>query len=49
MGTTMRKKAAALAIAFALAMSLIPASMAFAADENSVEGGVHHLTLSSTL
>lgn len=38
MGTTMRKKAAALAIAFALAMSLIPASMAFAADENSVEG-----------
>lgn len=33
MGTTMRKKAAA------LAMSLIPASMAFAADENSVEGG----------
>lgn len=39
MGTTVRKKAAALAFAFALAMSLVPASMAFAADENSVEGG----------
>ena len=39
MGTTARKKAAALALAFALAMSLVPASMAFAADENSGEGG----------
>lgn len=43
MGTTVRKKAAALALAFALAMSLVPASMAFAADENSGEGGGHHL------
>lgn len=39
MGTTARKKAAALALAFALAVSLVPASMAFAADENSGEGG----------
>ena len=39
MGTTVRKKAAALALAFALAVSLVPASMAFAADENSSEGG----------
>lgn len=39
MGTTARKKAAALALAFALAVSLVPASMAFAADENSSEGG----------
>lgn len=39
MGTTVRKKAAALAFAFALAMSLVPASMAFAADDGSSEGG----------
>ena len=39
MGTTARKKAAALALAFALAVSLVPASMAFAADENSATGG----------
>lgn len=39
MGTTVRKKAAALALAFALSVSLVPASMAFAADENSGEGG----------
>lgn len=44
MGTTVRKKAAALALAFALAVSLVPASMAFAADENSATGGVRGLT-----
>lgn len=39
MGTTVRKKVAVLALAFALATSLVPASMAFAADENSATGG----------
>ena len=39
MGSTLRKKAIALAAAFALAASLMPASMAFAAGDESSEGG----------
>lgn len=39
MGSTLRKKAIALAAAFALAASLVPASMAFAAGDESSEGG----------
>lgn len=39
MGTTVRKKAAALVFAIALATSLVPANAAFADGENTSTGG----------